>query len=228
MRTDENFPYIPGRCETKLDVNAPELSGQKRTPTRKEEIFVGKAAPEYANDVIYHYLRIYFESLDCIINAIEDRFDQENFRTYMKLQNLLLKATKDDAFIQECKDVVAIYDSDFDGNRFQVQLETLQEYCTNLDCNACIRSVTDNLQNLKVQSHLSEVFKLTKLILALPVTSSTSKRTFSLLKLIKSCLLSTMKQIRLNHLIILNAYKIQLDQLNLTIIYGGPLGSFIS
>ena len=52
VRTDENFPYIPGRCETKLDVNAPELSGQKRAPTRKEEIFGGKAAPEYANDVI--------------------------------------------------------------------------------------------------------------------------------------------------------------------------------
>ena len=146
----------------------------------------------------------------------------------MKPQNLLLKATKDDAFIQEYKVVIAIYDSDFDGNRFQAQLETLQGYCTNLDCNACIRSATVNLRNLKVQSHLSEVFKLTKLILALPVTSSTSKRTFSLLKLIRSYLLSTMKQIRLNHLIILNAYKSQLDQLNLTIIYGGPLGSFIS
>lgn len=81
---------------------------------------------------------------------------------------------------------MAIYDSEFDQNRFQVQLETSQEYCTNLDGNAWIHSVTDNLQNLKVQSHSSEVFKLTKRILLLPVTNATSKRIFSLLKLIKA------------------------------------------
>ena len=76
---------------------------------------------EYANDVISHYCRIYFESLDCIINAMEDRFDQENFRTYAKFKNLLLKEAKGNIFIQEYHDVTAIYDSDFDGNRFQVQ-----------------------------------------------------------------------------------------------------------
>ena len=66
-----------------------------------------------------------FESLDCIINAIEDRFDQEDFRTYVKLENLLLKAAKCDFFIQEYNDVMAMYGGDFDENRFQVQLEAL-------------------------------------------------------------------------------------------------------
>ena len=110
---------------------------------------------------------------------------------------------------------MTIYGSEFDENRFQLQLETLQKYCINLDRNTCIRSVTDTLQNLKVQSHLNEVFKLTKLILVLPATNATNERTFSLLKLVKSYLRSTMKQSRLNHLI-LNAYKNQLDQLDLT------------
>ena len=110
---------------------------------------------------------------------------------------------------------MTIYGSEFDENRFQLQLETLQKYCINLDRNTCIRSVTDTLQNLKVQSHLNEVFKLTKLILVLPATYATNERTFSLLKLVKSYLRSTMKQSRLNHLI-LSAYKNQLDQLDLT------------
>ena len=134
------------------------MSRKRRAPTRIVEFFGGKRAPEYANDVISHYRRIYFESLDSIINAIEDWFDQENFRTYVKLENLLLKAAKDDVFIQEYNDVMAIYGSDFDENRIQVQLETLQDYWTNLDGNTCIRSVTDTLRNLKVQSHLSDVF----------------------------------------------------------------------
>ena len=67
-----------------------------------------------------------------------------------------------------------------------------------------------------VQSHPSEVFNLTKLILVLPVTNPTSERAFSLLNLIKSYLQSAMKQTRLNHLMILSAYKNQLDQLDLT------------
>ena len=119
------MPSILGICETeatKLDVD-----GKRRAPTRIEEFFGGKAAPESANNVIFHYCRIYFKSLDCIINAIKDRSDQKNFRTYVKLENLLLKVTKGDAFIQEYNDVMTIDGSDFHENKFQVQLQTFQE-----------------------------------------------------------------------------------------------------
>ena len=68
--------------------------------------------------------------------------------------------------------MMAVHGSDFSENRFQVQY----------------------LRNLKVKSHLSEVFKLTKLILVLPAINATSQRTFSLLKLIKNYIQSTMKQ----------------------------------
>ena len=219
MRTDENchqFWEDVKQKATKLDVDAPKLSRKRRALTRIEEFFGGKAAPEYANDAISQYRRIYFESLDCIINSIENLVDQEDFRTYVNLEHLLLKAAKGDVFIQEYNDAMAIYGSDFDENRFQVQLEALQEYCTNLDGNIDIRSVTDTLWNLTVQSRLGEVFKLSKLILVLPATNATSERTFSLLKLIKSYLRSTMKQSRLNRLMILSACKNKLDELDLT------------
>ena len=124
------MPSILGICETeatKSDVDALKLSGKRRAPTRIEEFFGGKAAPESANNVIFHYCRIYFKSLDCIINAIKDQSDQKNFRTYVKLENLLLKATKGDAFIQEYNDVMTIDGSDFHENRFQAQLQTFQE-----------------------------------------------------------------------------------------------------
>ena len=109
-----------------------------------------------------------------------------------------------------------LYSSDFDENRFQVQLENLQEYCTNFYGNTCICSVTDTLQNLKVQSNVSVVSKLMELILELPATNAMSKRSFSLLKLINSYLRLTMKQSRLNHLMILRTCKNQLDQFDLT------------
>ena len=81
---------------------------------------------------------------------------KNGFRTRI----VLLEVAKGDVFIQEYNNVMAMYGSDFYENRFQAQLETLKEYCTNLDGNACIPSITDTLQNLKVQNHLNEVFKL--------------------------------------------------------------------
>ena len=75
---------------TQLDVDALKLPKKRRAPTRIEEFLSGKAAPEYANDVISYKCRTYFESLDRIIKAIEDQINQEDFRTYVKIENLLL------------------------------------------------------------------------------------------------------------------------------------------
>ena len=75
MKTDKNrhlFWEDVKQKETNSDVDALQLPWKRR-------------APEYANDDISNYRRIYFEYLDCIINAIENRFEQEDFRTYAKL-----------------------------------------------------------------------------------------------------------------------------------------------
>ena len=78
----------------------------------------------------------------------------------------------------------------------------------------CLRTAVNVLRGPEVKSHLSEVVKLAKLILVLPA-NATSEITFSLMKLIKSYLRATMKQSRLNHLMILSSYKCRLDQLDL-------------
>jgi len=39
-----------------------------------------------------HYRVIYFEALDLITSSIEDRFNQPGYKTYEKVQALLLKA----------------------------------------------------------------------------------------------------------------------------------------
>ena len=94
MRNDQNFDLFWTDVNSKaeaLDVDEPTLSRRRRPPTRIDD-YCGKAAPEFPADVISHYRRIYFESLDCIISAIRDRFDQEDYRIYVQLENLLLKA----------------------------------------------------------------------------------------------------------------------------------------
>ena len=66
----------------KLNLDSSKLPRKKRASTKIEQFFSRKAAAEYANDVILHYCRIYCESLTCIINAIENWFDQETFRNW--------------------------------------------------------------------------------------------------------------------------------------------------
>lgn len=220
MRDDEHFDLFWSDFNQKakaLDVEEPVLSRKRRPPSRIDDYY-GKAAPEFPADVTSHYRRIYFESLDCIISAIRDRFDQEDYRTYVRLENLLLKAAKGENFMIEYNAVMETYACDFDKNRFQVQLETLCEYCKSINESdvICLRTVVQVLRKPEVKIHLSEVVKLAKLILVLPATNATSERTFSLMKLIKSYLRATMKQSRLNHLMILSSYKYRLDQLDLS------------
>ena len=38
--------------------------------------------------IIFYYRRIYLESLDCIIDAMEDRFDQEDFNIHQTRKSL--------------------------------------------------------------------------------------------------------------------------------------------
>ena len=65
------------------------------------------------------------------------------------------------------------------------------------------------------KAHISQVIELFKLILVLPATNASSERSFSLLRLVKCYLRATIGQGRLNHLMILSAYKENVDELNL-------------
>ena len=93
--------------------------------------------------------------------------------------------------------VLSIYQKDFDYSQFQVQLETLSEYCKELEI-ISVHTIAEILKNLNVRN----VIMLAKLILVTSATNSTSERSFSLLKLIKAYLRSTIKQNRHNHLMI--------------------------
>ena len=64
-----------------------------------------------------------------------------------------------------------------------------------------------------VQSSLSEVYKLLKLILVMPATNAVSERSALALRRLKNYLKSTMTQSRLNNLMLLYVHKERLDKL---------------
>ena len=107
--------------QANLRIDPPKLPRKSRAPPRTEERLGGNAAPVFDEDILSYYRKICYEDLDCITNAITDHFDQQNFKTYFKLENLLIKTAKRDDFHAEYDDILSIYRKEFDNNRFQVQ-----------------------------------------------------------------------------------------------------------
>ena len=70
---------------------------------------------------------------------------------------------------------------------------------------------SDNLKRM-----LSEVDKLIRLYLTIPVTNATAEHSFSALKRVTTYLRSTMTQERLNNCLIMHVFIDKVDQLNLT------------
>ena len=66
-----------------------------------------------------------------------------------------------------------------------------------------------------MKSLMSEVIRLTKLVLVSAATNSTSERSFSAMRRAKSYLQSTILQSRLNNIMMLHVHKDRTDKLNL-------------
>ena len=79
-----------------------------------------------------------------------------------------------------------------------------------------VTSVVDVLQkNLQMKTMLPELLKFVRLLLTIPISTSTAERSFSSLRRLKNYLRSTMTQKRLNHLAILNVHREESNSLDM-------------
>ena len=101
MRRDEKSELVWKDVQNKaanLCIDLPKLPRKKTVPPRTEECLGGNATPESDKHIVSYNRKVYYEALDYITNAIMDRFDQYDFKMYIKLENLLIKAVKGDDF----------------------------------------------------------------------------------------------------------------------------------
>ena len=120
---------------------------------------------------------------------------------------LLLKAAKKVNIDSEFNSVIEFYKDDFDSMVLKTQLVTLGSIISN-----DIRTFDAIVGYLKtsnsgVKSLISEVIKLTKLVLVCLATNATSERVFSALQHVKNYLQSTMNQIPVSNIMVLHVHK---------------------
>ena len=109
--------------QAKMDVNDPVLPRKRKTPTSFEQgSSVTYAFFESPKDL---YRQKYYDAYDFVINAIQDRFDQKDFKVYKSIQDLLLKSIKKEDFDGEFHVVVEIYRDDVNDYLLKTRLSLL-------------------------------------------------------------------------------------------------------
>jgi len=163
-----------------------------------------------------YYKQHYLEALDLIINFFKERFTQTGYSKYIKIQDLLLKAVKSEQYESELLFVTNFYGGDLDKVRLETQLTMVESFCSEFD-NPHFSDIFGKFKSLSSaeQSHFSEVVILLQLVLVMPATNAVSKRSASVLCLIKTYLRSSMSQFRMNNIMVLHIHKQNLDQLNM-------------
>ena len=217
LRTDDNFALFWSKVTkkaTQLNIDEPALPRKRKRTVRYES---GNAAPEFHTSIEGYYRQAYFEVLDVICSTIEDRFRQPGYQLYSNLEQLLLKAVCKENYSSEFDFVTKFYGPDLNVHALEMQL---QIFATNFIMEGKKTSIKDILKYLRNISSaqralLSEICIIAKLILVMPATNAVSERSFSALRRVKTYLRSTMKQTRLNHLMILRVHKDITDSLNL-------------
>ena len=217
LRTDDNFALFWSKVTKKaiqLNIDEPALPRKRKRTVRYES---GNAAPEFHTSIEGYYRQAYFEVLDVICSTIEDRFRQPGYQLYSNLEQLLLKAVCKENYSSEFDFVTKFYGPDLNVHALETQL---QIFATNFIMEGKKTSIKDILKYLRNISSaqralLSEICIIAKLILVMPSTNAVSERSFSALRRVKTYLRSTMKQTRLNHLMILHVHKDITDSLNL-------------
>lgn len=213
MRNDESFDLFWDYIEQRralVDVSSPTLPRRRKVPRRLE---VGEGDGEYPATVEDHYRRIYFEAIDLITAAIDNRFQQKGFDMLQKLETIL--TTQQCQGSETVKEVIDFYGADFSHpDRLETQLTLLH---TNLKLPTDLFSVFSYLKSLSSAEKLfyTEVMKVVKLILVMPATNATSERSFSALRRLKTWLRSTTTQSRLNWCMLLHIHKEKTDALQI-------------
>ena len=108
----------------------------EKVPKRLDD---GTAAHEYPATAEDHFKQIYYEALDLIISCITDRFDQPGYRIYNKVQDLILKAAKQQDYQTELDFIIDYYGDDFDAALLKTHLEfSLLTCCLKVRMQHCL------------------------------------------------------------------------------------------
>ena len=111
-----------------LDIDEPTL-GRKRKASRRIEDDYSRSSIGFFYDKFEDFARkIYFEVLDLLNNAIKNKFEHEDYKRYIILENLSLKCVKNESYANKLEIVFNNY-SEFQQEQLPQQLDKFSTAC---------------------------------------------------------------------------------------------------
>ena len=104
------------------------ISLDERLQSDIRERIIGSQAQKNTFDLFFGliYRQIYFESIDLMVNAIEQRFEQPSFAVYAKMESLLVKALSSQDNSRELQFMEISYADDVDVGMLTAQLKMFE------------------------------------------------------------------------------------------------------
>ena len=149
-----------------------------------------------------------------MVQELQDRFDQQEILPpVVALESVAITAANGEDFTDSLESLEkSCYKDDFDFSALKSHMTMLPDIVR--EAYPKVRKVTSICtvceamnSNRTYKLLASEVHKLLKLYLTVPITSSTSERTFSVMKRLLTYLRSTMSEKRLNNCVLLHIHK---------------------
>ena len=181
IRSDECFilfyEAILLKSKNIPSISEPTLTRKRRVPARFE---IGMGIPSYPTTSQDYYRQIYFECIDSMINAIEQRFNQPRFSVYQKMESFLIKVLNDEDYSIELQFLEVNYSDDLDIGTLKSQLEIFKLLLKGTDC-VCFYDMLVKIRELPEpeKNIINHVITIFKLILVNPATSASAERSFS-------------------------------------------------
>ena len=186
-------------CE--LEVDEPRLPRKRRVPVRYDESASNISHEQTTEEFYGNY---YFLILEKIIAEIERRFQSPVFTFYMTVEDVLRRAFTGEYIPQTIiKNVIEHFVDDLQETELCAEISMFKNAAEGM--NFSIRNIKNVIS--RYQELFPQISKLFRLLLTMPATSATSERSFSSLRHIKTYLRASMKQERLNHLMIIYIHK---------------------
>ena len=188
MRADAHFQsfYESVLLKSKKhpSILEPALPRRTRAPSRFE--IGGNGEPSYPATPQDRYRRIYFEAIDLMVNAIDQRFKQPSFVAYAKMESLLVNALNSQDYSTELQFIETNYSDDVNVKTLEVQLEIFKVLVKDEELNCC----DDILVYIKKlpepgKSMINEIITICKLLLVNPATSAAGERSSSAARRLK-------------------------------------------
>ena len=206
--------------EAESITNEPTLPRQRQIPHRIND---GCCNYQFSSPKDY-FRQQYFETLDLLRSEIMWRFNQPTFDIMSEMENMLVHSCNQIDENKDYKNFDEMYKDDIDINKLKIQLSLLpdvlktsnEEHKIGIKKVTKVKTICEMFNVCKFpKTMLSEVDKVLRLYLTLPLTSPSAERCFSGLRRLKSYFRSTMTQKRLNQLMLLYAHNDRVDELHL-------------